>query len=309
MPETTVVIPTYNRESAVVRAIESVLDQDYQKFEILVVDDCSDDNTVDVVQNIQDERVSITQHDSNKGGNAARNTGIKKSQGDYICFLDSDDELSPNHLRVVVDQLEKRSQDCAGVTTGYYKYVDGEQISSWSPHMGKITLSTALGKNERFRSQKNVIGGFSCTTFRSSIFETVGLLDEQLASLQDLDFYIRVLENNYIYGVQDQLVIYHIGGDQISSNIEAKIQGKKQFIQKHDALLDNNMLANFHYTMGFVFAERDEMRSAADEFKKSITAYPIHPLYYYHYIGAKLGKKPFNTLTLLKRNVKEFVTN
>jgi len=87
-----VIIPTYNRAHLVGRAIRSVLNQTYQDFEIIVVDDCSTDNTEEIVKGFNDHRIRYMRHDRNRGGSAARNTGIKASQGKYIAFLDSDDE-------------------------------------------------------------------------------------------------------------------------------------------------------------------------------------------------------------------------
>ena len=91
-----VIIPTYNRGHVVKRAICSVLDQTYLHFEVIVVDDASRDNTKVVVEGIKDSRVRFMSHSSNKGGGAARNTGIRASRGRYLGFLDSNTPLSCN---------------------------------------------------------------------------------------------------------------------------------------------------------------------------------------------------------------------
>ncbi len=92
-----VVIPSYNREKVVLRAIDSVLKQTFQDFEIVVVDDGSSDNTRTVVTAIADKRVRYV-YQYNKGATAARNTGIENSQGEYVSFLDSDDIWHPEML-------------------------------------------------------------------------------------------------------------------------------------------------------------------------------------------------------------------
>jgi glycosyltransferase involved in cell wall biosynthesis len=97
-----VVIPVYNREKQIRQAIRSVLDQHYENFEIIVVDDGSTDKTAEAVKGFSDLRVKYI-YQENKERAAARNTGTLNSTGDYITFLDSDDEFLPGHLQTVHD--------------------------------------------------------------------------------------------------------------------------------------------------------------------------------------------------------------
>src|SRR6266566_844385 len=94
----TVIIPTYRRAALVPNAIHSAQRQTYRNIEILVVDDGSPDDTTDVVQNIHDVRLRYIRHDVNRGLPAARNTGIRGAAGDYIAFLDDDDEWREDKL-------------------------------------------------------------------------------------------------------------------------------------------------------------------------------------------------------------------
>lgn len=105
-----VVIPTYNRAHVLNRAIRSVLGQTYQHFEIIVVDDGSTDNTEQVVKAIADDRVRYIRHETNKGtAAAARNTGIRQACGEFIGFVDSDDEWLPGKLQKQVDKFHSAS--------------------------------------------------------------------------------------------------------------------------------------------------------------------------------------------------------
>lgn len=92
-----IIIPTYNRASFLPRAIQSVLAQIYENWELLIVDDGSIDNTREVVATFKDERIRYI-YQQNAERSAARNNGISKAKGEWICFLDSDDEYLPNHL-------------------------------------------------------------------------------------------------------------------------------------------------------------------------------------------------------------------
>ena len=110
-PIVSVIIPTYNRAHLIDKAIKSVLNQTYQDFEIIVVDDGSTDNTNEVLKNFTDSRIHYIFHTSNLGVSAARNTGIKTSQGEYIALLDSDDDWLPEKLDKQVDVLQNESSE------------------------------------------------------------------------------------------------------------------------------------------------------------------------------------------------------
>jgi glycosyltransferase involved in cell wall biosynthesis len=97
-PFFSVIVPVYNRESFIVSCINSILDQDFDNYEIICVDDGSTDNSISFLNAFQDKRIRIIQHDKNFGRCIARNTGIKEAKGKWLCFLDSDDTYYPNHL-------------------------------------------------------------------------------------------------------------------------------------------------------------------------------------------------------------------
>jgi glycosyltransferase involved in cell wall biosynthesis len=104
-PLVTVVIPAYNGTDHIGEAIQSVLDQTYPHFELIVVDDASPDNTAEVVKGFQDPRLRYIRHERNRLANAARNTGIRAAKGEVIAFLDQDDMFHPEKLRVHVEYL------------------------------------------------------------------------------------------------------------------------------------------------------------------------------------------------------------
>ena len=101
IPRVSVIIPTYNREEYVVKAIDSVLGQKFDDYEFIVVDDGSTDNTKEIVNKYGDMIRYIYQH--NSGVSAARNTGIKLAKGEWVAFLDSDDEWRPDYLLTQIE--------------------------------------------------------------------------------------------------------------------------------------------------------------------------------------------------------------
>src|SRR5690606_10648341 len=106
-----VIIPTYNRSELLKKAIESLENQSHQNFEIIIIDDCSTDDTAEVVRGMDDERIIYLRHDTNKGGSEARNTGIKQATGSFIGFLDSDDQWLPDKLERQLKQFEGQRAD------------------------------------------------------------------------------------------------------------------------------------------------------------------------------------------------------
>jgi glycosyltransferase involved in cell wall biosynthesis len=91
-PKVSVIIPTYNRAEYLGRSIQSVLNQTYQDFELIIVDDGSTDNTRDIVAQFHDKRLNYIRHETNLGVAAARNSGVRAARGIYLAFQDSDDE-------------------------------------------------------------------------------------------------------------------------------------------------------------------------------------------------------------------------
>lgn len=107
MPFFTIVIPTYNRADLIDVAINSVLNQTFQDFEIIVVDDCSKDNTETVVGNYTDQRIAYIRNEKNLERSLTRNKGIDNAKGKYILFLDSDDYYLNTHLQVFYNKIEE----------------------------------------------------------------------------------------------------------------------------------------------------------------------------------------------------------
>jgi glycosyltransferase involved in cell wall biosynthesis len=119
-----VVIPLYNKEHQVERAIRSVINQNYSNFELIVVDDGSTDGSLSVVKTFTDRRVRLVrrEHIDSWGGHAARNLGIEESGSNLIAFLDADDEWLPEHLQTI-EHLSMKYPDCGAFATSY-KIVD-----------------------------------------------------------------------------------------------------------------------------------------------------------------------------------------
>lgn len=109
MSTVSVIIPVYNTEEYLKQAIQSILKQSYKKLEVIIIDDCSEDNSVSIIQKFakQDNRIKFHQHSERKGVGAARNLGMKLATGDYIYFFDSDDYLPPDTISYLVEHIKE----------------------------------------------------------------------------------------------------------------------------------------------------------------------------------------------------------
>lgn len=274
-----VIIPTYNRATALSEAIDSVLDQTHENLELIIVDDASTDETPVVVENYQDDRIQYHRFQENKGANAARNKGIELATGEYISFLDSDDKFHQTHLQSVIDTLNSETEECAGVFTSCKLVSDGNVVGERLSKEGYVTYDEILSSN--------VIGGFSRITLRSSIFADVGKLDEELQSSQDYDFFIRVLKEGYVIrGIDEILVTRRICDDRISYDLERKIQGTQLILEKYQSELTDIGIARLYYYCAFGYARSGDFNNARRYFKKSIKKHPTKWLAYIHLIAA-----------------------
>lgn len=295
MTVVSVVIPTYNRADRLGRAIESVLDGTFKDYEILVVDDGSTDDTEAVVAGYDDAPVRYV-HQENAGANAARNRGVEESSGEFVSFLDSDDELHPEALEVAVETLREAPDSCAGVATSYRKIRDGEVYTVIEAVDGRITHDDIV--------DANVVGGFSCTTFRREVFDRVGGLKEGLASSQDYEFYLRVLAEYDMIGVPRVLVDYHAHGEQITADIDRKMAGQQYILEEYGDVITDKRRAQQYYLRGTLYAEKHEMKRAKAEFRRAIEADPTYYLYYFHFLASHLGKAGYDRAETARNRVK-----
>ena len=227
-PNVSVVIPTYNRAHLIGRAIKSVLDQTYQDFEIIVVDDDSTDNTEEVVKRFNDSRIHYIRHKQNRGGAVARNTGIKAARGKYIAFQDSDDEWLPEKLEKQINCFVKYSDSIGAVYCLYYTQDDS---------LGYMRKASSC--DMRCGNVYNFLLNAWCPSITSSIilavriFEKTGMFDENLPSFQDYDLWIRVAQHYNFEFIDEPLVVVHKhSGSQVARDLEPRMKGLKLFLDK-----------------------------------------------------------------------------
>jgi len=226
-PIVSVVIPTYNRAHTLARSIKSVLNQTYQNFEVIVVDDFSVDNTSQFLMSCKDKRVHYIRLDKNYGGSYARNVGIQMSKGRYIAFQDSDDEWMPEKLQEQVALIENAGDKVGLVFTGFNRIKDD--------FITYVPSGSVNGKNgDVFLEiiKKNFVGT-PTVLIKKECFERVGLFDVNLSRLQDWDLFIRVSMYYHFLLINKPLVTAYSQENSISNNNKALIVSTKIIISKY----------------------------------------------------------------------------
>jgi len=200
MPKVSVIIPTYNRADTIQGAIYSVLNQTYTNFELLVVDDGSTDDTKEIVNKINDSRICYIWQ-RNQERSVARNNGIRSSTGDYVSFLDSDDEYLPHKLEVQVPVLDKNKD--TGMVLGGWIDVDnnGIVLRKNSPWNLRPELNHDL-KDWLFSSPVH----FCTSLVRREWLEYTGGFDPCLIRGEDVDLWFRMIHA----GCQPEWVKSHV---------------------------------------------------------------------------------------------------
>jgi len=233
-PKISVIITTYNRPDLLKRAIESVLNQNYDDFECVVVDDYSSTRKAkEIVESFGDDRLSYTRHNSNQGLSAARNTGISQARGTYVAFLDDDDKWAREKLSKQVAKFESLSEEYAIIYCwmNYRRQTDEKVVKKYKPsHRGYIFPKTL---------DDQPIGSGSTLLIRKDVAQRIEF-DTKLSRGIDGDFIRRVCKEYKVEFVPKILVDYYIehNSERITredeQGIRNAIQGKQTKLRKFD---------------------------------------------------------------------------
>jgi glycosyltransferase involved in cell wall biosynthesis len=224
-PKISVVIPLYNKGPHIARALDSVLAQSEQDFEIVVVDDASTDGGAETVKRYSDRRIRLVRRDApGPGGHAARNAGIKASAAPLISFLDADDNYNPDFLAVILGLARK--YEAAGAYGTAFEIVDEtRRVVSRAPSLRGTGAADVLVR-DYFR---DALTGFvicaSATAIRRETFDEVGLFPEGVPLGGDLEMWMRV-GARYPIAVSAYVgAVYH--KDAVNRVDNGRIQGRE----------------------------------------------------------------------------------
>lgn len=233
-PKISVIIPVHNRADVLSRAIQSVLNQDLRDFELIVVDDGSSDESAAVAGSFADERIRLIQLPENRGGNVARNAGIRAALAPLIAFLDSDDRYLPSKLSFVVEQFNRRPELDLLVDS----FIKVQPPGSRKAEVAR--RNPILADQELFRRAL-----FTRQLWKATPAITVkrdvalkAMFDETLRRLQDFDFLIRVSTFANCASIAEVLWVKYWDSSAISGQ-DNMIAANVELVRRHPEYLRN----------------------------------------------------------------------
>jgi len=267
-----IIIPTYNRAELLPRTIKSILNQTLQNFEILLVDDGSTDNTKHVIKNLKTKKIRYF-YQNNKGPAAARNLGIKQSQGNYIAFMDSDDSWMPNKLQVNIDAFKDGVDWVFSNGTEYDDDANTKKLRNFDINIfknPKLTLNYFL--------ETNGINACCNIMIKTSIMKE-NLFDENLYVLEDPELLIRISRKYKLNKIDDNLYIRNINKSSLHKTIsyEKKIYCIQYILNKHQDLYSINLKTKsiMNTKLGIAYMQNNEINKARRCFLYSFKLNPL----------------------------------
>ena len=223
-PFFSIIIPTYNRERSIARAIESILCQTFIDFEIIIIDDASKDNTQTVISSFLDDRIIYSRNNENKERCISRNIGINSSRGQYICFLDSDDYHLPNHLEEIYGDIKKRNYPKAFFfTNAFNESADGDRTDRLCPDFESFDPFTYFLRYtvnpQRWAVHKDI--------FINNLF------DPEITICEDMDTSLRIVSSAIpIFQIKKSTTVYVAALDSFTVSDQMKSEKELFYLRK-----------------------------------------------------------------------------
>lgn len=276
-PKVSIIIPTYNRADIIGRAINSILEQTYRDFEIIVVDDSPDDSTQKIVNSLNDERIKYIQNKGKTNLPRARNQGIMASSesSEYIAFLDDDDEWLPLFLEKTINILEENKGLVMVISHAVLKEKNGRVIGE-----------ARCDRKVEFWEQSI---GSGCVVRRNVFFEENFWYDERKV-MEDLDFGIRVLEKHNWKCLPEVLRVYYPYPlpHETSASSSLPLGEIELFYSKHLSTYSKagkRALAYFYFKVGREFLKAGETKKGTLNLSKAFLSYPCFKYFLYWVIS------------------------
>ncbi len=269
------IITTYKRPPEILlRAVNSVLNQTYKDIELIIVDDSPDSYEFreDIKRMIEslEGNIKYIQHEVNKGACAARNTGIKNSTGDYIAFLDDDDEWVDIKIEKMIEKMD--SSKIGLVYCGYL--VVNETKNTVTEHMCRKISGYLFDE----LMHRNFVGSTSFPLIRRECFDKVGMFDEEQLALQDYELWVRIAKEYELDYVDLPLVKFYEHNDvRITTNPKNRIQGNERFNRIHKEYLKKHPKVNAYrqHRLVLPYARNKQYFKSAWQLLKGIAYDPL----------------------------------
>lgn len=279
MTHVTVVVPCFNRADTVEAAIRSVLAQTYAAFDVIAVDDSSEDRTLDVLNSIDDPRLTVVQNTGPKGVCGARNTGAARATGTWIAFQDSDDLWKPEKLEKQVARTQ--TGDPVAVYCAM-EIVSGEGTDK--KRVGRVPRPDAKFREGDIREGIALTSLISTQTLmiRADIFAAMNGFDPAFEALVDWELMIRVAEQGQVAYVDEELVEQRLSDNSITRSTQKRLAAQEKLLLKHHDLLARfpKALAGLHIRIAGTQRLFGQYDKAAQNLRCAIRLRPTVPRVY-----------------------------
>lgn len=241
-----VVMPAFNKEKYIVKAIKSVLNQTYQDIELIIIDDCSTDKTVERISEISDERMRVICLSENHGACYARNMGIEKANGEYIAFQDADNFWYPEKIVRSLDTLKEQNTDCVFCKGKLYfpnnviQYVPRYNLNQYTNKKHMILIDNCIDTPSLFGKRE--------------VFESI-MFDNSMPKLQDWDLAVRLIDQYRVYYIDECMYEGMVDNTGLTLNIDKSVIALEKMIEKYKDEIDKDkrIKANFLNRLGSAY--------------------------------------------------------
>ncbi len=284
LPTFSVIIPTYNHANYLGESLKSVMNQTFTDFEVIVVNNFSTDNTLDVVKKVGDDRVQVVNYQNHGVIGAARNAGIKVSKGSYVAFLDSDDSWYPNKLERVSEEIQSNPR--AGLfchNQDWFRENEPVIQSHFGPppqYAGDMFEHLMLEYNGP---------STSATVVARKYLDEVSLFSEdpRYITVEDYDLWLKLSQVCSFRFIEDVLGSIKFHDESAADNIELHFRNGLTLIDKHSQDLRNpsrscpgrtirRLYARSFYTAARKYQRKGAYTKPLSYYHRTIKAYPLY---------------------------------
>lgn len=267
MVKITVFMPLYNAEKYLKKSIDSILNQTFRDFELLIVDDGSTDNSVNIINEYSDNRIRLIKNENNKGIPYTRNVGLDNAKGEYIAIMDSDDIASVDRLAKQAQYLDEH-KDVGVITSSYY-------IMRKNINIRKVFKKN----NDEFIKAYLLFDSYLCnpaTMIRSSL-RKFARYNEEYFVCQDFDFWVQLIDKTKFASIEEPLLMYRTGHMNITQKSNRSNQEKrnsilykirKNSLEMRGFILENSDIANLNLLLDFNNNNIDKIYNAIPILKR-----------------------------------------
>ena len=286
MPKVSVVTPTHNRAELLRTAITSVLGQTFKDWEMIIVDDHSKDNTPEVVENFADERVKYLKNIEKNGPSIARNLAISAASGEYIAFLDDDDEWLPQKLKKQIGILDSCPSKIGGIYSNRLM-IDKHTGNTYSENPEVDTLRGNLLNQLMIKNPIHT----STLIIRKACIDKIGGFDEGMRYMEDRDLFMRLSMHWDIEYVDEPLTkAYYHGKAHLSRNLEGQTHGREIILNRYRQLFKKNRRSwsKMYICLGAQYCQLRNMSKGRLNLLKGILINPLNTNGFFHFITSFL---------------------